>query len=231
MAFGSIAAGGRGGGFGASFPSRGGQMPGSQVVDYLRPQAEWESDWTSRRAAEEARASKPALRQSSAVDPISIYNDPNGWNMTANGGTSTGRPTAPTPDNLGTFSDPFASDPFSNPGPRPTAPTPDNIGSFSTEVVPGYTPDFSGLDAEREQMMGRYNQQAINQQSYDAMSGNGQINGVLGPNYADPNFGQVTGAQMNGGQPEGDMAWADGLYNPSGSYSTAPLNPKGWSFW
>lgn len=59
--------------------------------------------------------------------------------------------------------------------------------------------------------------QTRNQQAYDSMRNNGQINALIGPDYSNANFGSISGqgaAQL----PEIDgvnMDWASGVYNPS----------------
>lgn len=252
--FGSLGGlGGRPGGFGASFPSRSGS-PNSQVVDYLRPQDEWQKDWDARRAAEAAKARAPSWSNSAPEAPSGAlgWQDTSGigrniapnvgspeWFQANRGLFGEGAPIAEMAWSFQTGGDPnYAADaPIANyglmhsfNGPGQSSPTAAPPNVVQSTYDPGYTPDFTALNREREQMMGRYDAQARNQQAYDGMMGNGQINGILGANYSDPNFGQVVGATPQGPSQE-DMAWADGLYNPTGTYGTAPSRTNGWSFW
>lgn len=70
-------------------------------------------------------------------------------------------------------------------------------------------------------MAQRGENQTRQQQSYDSMNGWGQLNGVMGPNYTDPNFGQISG-QAGGPltaptMPNGvDPSWTSGVFDPSG---------------
>lgn len=235
--FGSLGGlGGRSGGFGASFPSRSG-APNSQVVDYLRPQDEWQKDWDARYAAEQGRARAPGMvfnpgpetnLRPGAPTGAADWTDPTGISTNWGAGVnpfSASRPDAPT-GAPGWVDSTGISNNWGMPSnPNAVAPT-----VYNDTFDAGYVPDFTALNKEREQMMGRYDAQARNQQAYDWMNGGGQINGILGPNYSDPNFGQIVGAQPQGPSQE-EMAWADGLYNPTGTYGTAPARNSGWSIW
>jgi hypothetical protein len=104
----------------------------------------------------------------------------------------------------------------------------------STWVDTSSTPDTSALDAEREKMMRAYETRTRNQQAYDSMLNNGQVNALIGPDYSNANFGSVSGqgaAQLP--EIEGvNMDWASGVYNPqqaSGMYGSSGRTYKqGW---
>jgi hypothetical protein len=256
VGFGSLGGlGGRPGGFGASFPTRGG-APNSQTVDYLGPQEEWQADFNSRWQAE-ARKAAAAVMRSPAGRPDAPTGDPNwtdstgistgwgvgvdpiqeimanrdkynasaivptyGWTMTS-GADPNYHPTAPTPT-WGLTTEINGYQGQSGPG------TPPRIVNDVWD--PGYTPDFSALEQERKQMLARYDAQGRNQQAYDWMLGGGQINGIIGPEYTNPNFGQI-GAQTPE-VPEGtDMAWAADVYRPGDTFTAPRPTSKGWNFW
>lgn len=256
--FGSLGGlGGRPGGFGMSYPTRVG-APNSQAIDYVRPREEWEPDFDARWKAEAARASGPSMswvtpQQSQPDAPTGAVN----WRDSTGVSNSWGdgiEPNSYIQQNRHLYS---ADAPIpvigqtmtvgANPNYNPSAPYPTWGPTFETNGYqgvlppyeapkpyqvfnPGYTPDFSALEREKEKMMGLYDAQARQQQAYDVMSGGHQINGIMGPNYSDPNFGRITGAEPKTNAPE-DMAWADGLYNPTGTYSTAPGKSTAWSLW
>lgn len=212
--FGSLGGlGGRPGGFGMSYPTRVG-MPNSQAVDYLRPQEEWQSDFDSR------VASVPKFITESEWTDLGPYSPT----------------TAPGQSEVGLY-DGFlsrlrASDAMTAQDPSALRWDNGNPSVRTTRQVenPNYASAMSALNAEKEQMMGRYDAQGRNQQAYDIMNGGNQINGIIGPEYTNPNFGRITGAQPQAPNPE-DMQWADGLYNATGTYSTAPGRTQGWSLW
>jgi hypothetical protein len=97
-------------------------------------------------------------------------------------------------------------------GPRPAAP------------VSAYQPvDFSRIDArkaeleaERGRLLPMYENQTRQQQAYDSMRGWGQENAVMGPNYQEANFGQISG-DPNGGMGASPLSGVNGTQ--SGVYS------------
>lgn len=206
------------GGFGMSYPSRGGNTPNSTGVDYLAPQNEWEADWQRRRAAEIAKAA--AATQAASIMPA--HTPPAAGFIDLNGDGMADPP--------GSFRD-VTGDGMADPSGWNFTYRGNGGGSGPLFNSPTYAPDFSALDAERERMMAAYDNQARQQQSYNGMLGNGQINGILGPNYADPNFGQVTGSQPQQQAPAGvDMSWAD-VYQPGDTFTAPRQRPSGWGLW
>jgi hypothetical protein len=89
------------------------------------------------------------------------------------------------------------------------------------EDIP-YVPDYSALDAEKARMMPMMERQRIGQTAYDSMTGWGQTNGIPGPDYAKPDFGQVTD---NFGQYDGAGSFG-GLNMDWAADPTAALNTQ-----
>lgn len=237
MAFGSIAAGGRGGGFGSSFPTRG-SMPNSQTVDYLKPKAEWESDFNSRIAAEQGRvnANNSMVGNAIPATPTAGFDASVGFDPNMRLPMPTGD-YGPFGPGIWEAPQPYSGGPrmVSESGPTvvdggmPPAPTAPSF-NFNPTTTSMMSMDMTPFNQEREKMMGEYDAQSRNQQAYDSMLGGGQINGVLGPNYTDPNFGQVNGQNADGIPENTDMSWADGLYSAGGTYK-APMRPGKGGAW
>jgi hypothetical protein len=61
------------------------------------------------------------------------------------------------------------------------------------KVQDAYTPDFTRLNDEKTQMLPAMQNQDRLQQAYNSMMGWNQLNGVMSPNYTNPNFGQING--------------------------------------
>jgi hypothetical protein len=108
-------------------------------------------------------------------------------------------------------------------------------GLMPSGWVAGNTPNFDALNAERDRLLPMYESMTRNQQSYDSMMGGHQTNATIGENYADANFGSVSG-QVNQALPTVDgvgMSWANGVYDPayaSGLYGSSgkARNTDGW---
>ncbi|MHA6684500.1 hypothetical protein [Mesorhizobium sp. A556] len=77
------------------------------------------------------------------------------------------------------------------------------------------------LQQAQQAQQQRGENQTRQQQAYGSMNGWGQLNGVMGANYTDPNFGQISG-QAGGPltaptMPDGvDPSWTSGVFDPSG---------------
>lgn len=80
--------------------------------------------------------------------------------------------------------------------------------------------------ANQREMDARRQNQVAQQQAYNGMMGDGQMNAVLGANYSTPGFGQVNGQLSNPYAPnsgEGaDMTWSTGVYNPISQTKNSP---------
>lgn len=209
---------GRSGGFGSSFPSRGG-APDSQTVDYLRPQDEWQSDFDARWGAEASRARAPgfAPMQFDASQP-GYYEMP-------------GKTMPPANPNAGRFSGDPTLPPLPTHQQAPTRISIDSLTPQSGQYDPGYTPDFSALNAEKDQMTQRYDAFQRQNQAYNVMNGNGMLNGVLSDAYAGPNYGQINTAGGTGvGQDPTsgvNMDWT-GVYNPQTGSGAVGQARRGW---
>jgi hypothetical protein len=76
--------------------------------------------------------------------------------------------------------------------------------------------------------------QMAQQQAYNGMMGNGQLNGIIGQNYTDQNFGQVTGQQTPSLQsqldqvPGLDTTGLAGIYSPTGTYNPMSSTKRVW---
>jgi hypothetical protein len=188
------------GGLGATYPTRYGQ-PTSQAVDYLAPQDQWQKDWDQR------YSSLAATSRAATPDQWVGIND------------YAGGPQA----YLQALHDPSTQ--------YRTTPSADGNGlSLSQIFVPGQaavTPDFSGLNAEKDKMAPVYNNQAAQQQAYNGMLGNGQLNAIPGADYSVPGFGQITG---NSNPYSVDVPSGVNLPQGSGTYGagqqTGVYNPQ-----
>lgn len=231
MAFGLGGLGGRA----MSFPTRPNYAPDSQVVDFIPNQEAWTADWQARYDAEKAKARAPSTITNTGVagnlrpapvNPVP-YGDGSAFFSDLRSVTppSSGRPNIMPPGSAPAPVGPSAFDPqryFSDltslqppGGSRPTV--------YNDYIDPGYTPDFTALNAEKASMMPVFENQNRQQQGYDSMRGWGQENAVMGPDYTNPNFGQISGDPINGqgasplsGVGQGAM---NGVYNPEGSYA------------
>lgn len=93
----------------------------------------------------------------------------------------------------------------------------DRIGAF-THAVTSEGPDYQEYQRRLQEITQPYmDAQTRNQQAYGQMTGGGQLNAMMGPDYANANFGSITGqgpAQIPavGGV---SMDWASGVYDPS----------------
>jgi hypothetical protein len=122
--------------------------------------------------------------------------------------------------------------------------------AMNYEEIPGYTPDFTGLNAERDRMQPLAQNQIRQQQSFNMMNGWGQENGVMNDDYTAAGFGQVSnetnpfGPGM--GQPAFDISggnsgistdWLSGVYDPANQQQSGVFRPQqqnngfgGWGF-
>lgn len=206
------------GGFSPSFPQRTG-APISNVVENLpfATQDEWLADW-ERRYAEEAAKANPVgtWRDTKAYMNDASMGMVGGENTVGGGmGMQSPTPTRGYPSaNLVTDTPVLGGGPTVN---RYQAPEPRLQDPRLVRSITSGTPDFAALEAERAQMIPRYTAQVGNQQAYDSMLGMNQLNGLPGPDYANANFGQVTGqqAQPLNAQQGIDMGWATGVYDPN----------------
>jgi hypothetical protein len=116
----------------------------------------------------------------------------------------------------------------------------DHLGAHQTSWVgrersQDYTmanPAYTALMDEKNRLQPAYDNSARQEQAYSIMNGGNQINGLMGPDYTNRNFGRIVGAETTNPVPAGDdMAWADGLYNPTGTYATTPGKNTAWSLW
>jgi hypothetical protein len=105
---------------------------------------------------------------------------------------------------------------------------------------PGYTPNFSALNAEKDRLNPMAENQIRQQQSFDQMRGFGQDNAVMGQDYTNPGFGQISGqanpygADMGMGQAvlEGVVDgvspdFMSGVYDPTAQQATGAYKPPG----
>jgi hypothetical protein len=231
-------AGGLGGlgGMGTSFPARH-AAPNSQTVDYMPVATDWLSDWQARYDAEEARRGQGASAGGPSKEDYirSVLGSTTPSNVTW-------QPEKDIPaftNHLMTGGQLYYGD----------AKIGEEVARYSlgdslynqlrnytpAPASPGYQPDFTALNAEKQKMQPLFEAQTANTQAYQNMTGNGMIGGVLGPGYEAPNFGQVNGefGQSTAGAQTGlDMNWTDGAYKPGGSgsgvYAPNPYNTIRW---
>jgi hypothetical protein len=82
------------------------------------------------------------------------------------------------------------------------------------------------LLAQMKSMMPLFQNQAVQQSAYNSMNGGGQLNGILGKDYSNPTFGQVTN---NPGLSQGTLDILAGSATPTtGTYD--PLNSSSGVF-
>jgi hypothetical protein len=128
---------------------------------------------------------------------------------------------------------------------RNVAQTFDYVGGSAGD--PGYTPDFTALNAEKDRMKPLAENQIRQQQAFDMMNGWGQQNAVMGPEYTQAGFGQVTGEtniaapamgqaafDLSGGNEGISTDWLTGVYNPQQGQSVGvyrPLQGGGMGGW
>lgn len=224
------------GGMGASFPTRY-TAPESQAVGYLPDADTWKSEWQKRYDAEAARRGQGAraagpskqdfiaqqLRSAAAApDPTltwQLEKDIPAFTDYFMGGKGYGSA-------MGDVAKFGLGDATYN-----------EIMNYKPRAATaGYQPNFSGLNAERDQMTPLFASQTRQQQAYNGMMGNGQENGVIGPEYTAPDFGQVNGdfgqGEMGAQAPAVDMSWSNGVYSPlpgaSGVYGASNPTARRW---
>lgn len=189
-----------------------GGMPNSKVVQNVDT---WGNDWQKRRDALAATA-RPAgwtdrLLQVSGPSNAGAYVGAMqaGANTRWNGGGATPRPEdAYTPKlGWGTLASEDGTDKAIQ----------NSQFAWGRMWSPGSAPDFTELNREKALIDQTREAGIRNQQAYQSMTGWGQQNGVIGPDYSNPNFGTVSGQgapQIN--VPAGiDMGWASGMYDPN----------------
>ncbi len=114
------------------------------------------------------------------------------------------------------------------------APTTDYRIQTGTSSVSELNPEWSKLnDTFQTAKNLRAENQTRQQQAYDTtMMGNGAFGGVLPSNYADPNYGQVTGQKTGGlGGLGGTDLTGIGNENQTGAYGggSGSYNPTPWA--
>lgn len=242
--FGSLGGlGGAPGGFGTSYPSRGGNAP---VSGQVMSDQEFHNDWSKRLAAVprtvsnsvelvpgasgyDAAAAAPYLSNISDQNKAFSYKsfgsqqgDSSALDTAIGYARSLGFNYQRNPD--GTTS--LLRDAY---GPASTAAA--TGGSHAVRLANTANPEWGRLNQQYQNEAGRREDaQTRNQQAYDWMLGGNQINGIIGPEYTNPYFNQI-GAQA-GQIPEGtDMDWAADVYRPGDTYTAPRANSKGWNFW
>lgn len=106
--------------------------------------------------------------------------------------------------------------------------------------TPGYTPDFSLLNAERDQFEPLFQNQQRQQQAFNMMEGQGQRFGMMGEDYTNPGFGQVSGetnpfspdmgagaAALQGANEGISTDWLTGVYDPTSMQAMGVYRPRG----
>lgn len=214
------------GGRASSFPMRSGTAPTSQTVGYQQSWADWEADWQKRLAGLPISPATPLQNQM-----YPYLEDPS-------------RPLAPTPENMWVFSGqsaPGTPQSYAETGQgsaswggplawgggadRPLVPTAENIHLFpQTEGTSPASIDEmrKNLMREREVALETWQPQIRQQQAYDSMRGWGQENAVMGPNYQQANFGQITGdptGGMGASPLSGVNGTQSGVYSAGGAQS------------
>jgi hypothetical protein len=111
-----------------------------------------------------------------------------------------------------------------------------NAEAIANEYNDAHAPVDMAAYTQRAQAIAQpyLENQTRNQQAYDSMTNNGQVNALIGPDYSNANFGSISGqgaAQLP--QIDGvNMDWAQGVYNPSqanGMFgNTGRTNKQGW---
>ena len=104
----------------------------------------------------------------------------------------------------------------------------------------GYTPDFSLLNAERDQFEPLWQNQQRQQQAFNMMEGQGQRFGMMGEDYVNPGFGQVSGevnpfspdmgagrAAVQGANDGISTDWLTGVYDPTQMQAMGVYRPRG----
>ena len=104
----------------------------------------------------------------------------------------------------------------------------------------GYTPDFTALDAERARYEPLFQNRERAQQSFNMMEGQGQRFGMMGPDYTNPGFGQVSGevnpfspdmgagrAAVQGANDGISTDWLTGVYDPTQMQAMGVYRPGG----
>jgi hypothetical protein len=242
--FGSLGGlGGRPGGFGASYPSRGGNAP---VSGQVMSDQEFHNDWSNRLAAvpQTVSNSMNLVPGASSYDAgmaspfINQIDDQNKAFTQRSFGVAPGQDKSldkatDYAQSLGfTFqrnADGTTSLQRSAYGPASTAGA--TGGSHTVRLADTPNPEWGQLNQQYQTEAGRREDaQTRNQQAYDWMLGGNQINGIIGPEYTNPYFNQI-GAQA-GQIPEGtNMDWAADVYRPGDTYTAPRANSKGWNFW
>jgi hypothetical protein len=113
-------------------------------------------------------------------------------------------------------------------------------GTPGTPGNPGYRPDFSALEAEKNMLKPLSENQIRQQQAYNKMIGFGQENAVMGRDYTNAGFGQISGqtnpygAEMGMGQAMLDGAvdgvsndFMSGVYDPRTQQASGVYRPPG----
>lgn len=232
VGFGSLGALGRGG-FGASYPSRGGVTPNSQQVGYVPDQQTWEADWQRRwdetlrgpASADPGPGPRPDAPTSTGISSSwGAGGSPMDW---AQANRHLYSQDAPIPTMGWSFQTGV------NPNYHPDAPTAvwgpqfERNGYQEAPSATPYVPDFTALNAEREAMMPQFENRDHQQQAYDWMRGGNAMNGILSEAYAQPGFNHISsagGAEGNSGINSGT-----GLYDPlTGSGAIGQARPRRW---
>lgn len=114
----------------------------------------------------------------------------------------------------------------------PTGMSSHKIAGPKTGQVEWIDPDhYTRLEAEREAMLPRYDALDRQNQAYSVMSGGHQLNGLLGADYARPNFGQISGT--TGPANPADITGAgqgSDVFQPGETYTAPRTTPRGWGF-
>jgi hypothetical protein len=224
------------GGRASSFPQRSG-APTSNIVEALpfENQDDWLADWQARYDAEARRARGGSAGRSKEDYIRSVLGSTTPSNVTWQPEKDIPALTSHLINGGGMYYD----------DPQTAA----QVASFAlgdsmydqlrnytpAPAGPGYQANFTALNAEKQKMLRAYEARTRNQQAYDSMLNNGQIHGIIGPGYTNPNFGSVSGQEGAAQLPQIDgvnMDWASGVYNPqraSGMYgSTGRTYKQGW---
>jgi hypothetical protein len=120
---------------------------------------------------------------------------------------------------------------------RNVAQTFDVVGA--SPGIPGYTPDFTALNAEKDRLQPMAQNQIRQQQAYNMMDGFGQQNAVMGDDYTAAGFGQVSGEtnpfapamgqaafDLSGGNDGISTDWLSGVYDPQKGQAAGVYRPQ-----
>jgi hypothetical protein len=97
------------------------------------------------------------------------------------------------------------------------------VGGGESQANPAYAAAKAAWDAERAKRLENNTRQ---QQAYDTtLNGNNAWGGVLPENYADPNYGMVTGQQPSASNDADIMSATEGGLGGLGGFPTGPTGP------